>query len=544
MGLISRFYDSDGLPSEIYNSRLYFSLFLFGVLGSARGYDEGNIASTSAQVSFINLFGLKNPDKSAAELANLKSNITSMVLLGSIGGSLIAVYFSDKFGRVKTLKLISTGWVIASIIQITSRSASQLYVGRFIEGLAIGQTVVVGPTYLAEVSPKNIRGLAGCLFSGSVYLGSLVANFANYGTALHISDTSNLQWIIPTSLKIVFAGFFFIGSCFVEESPRYLIKANKVDEAFKSLSRIRDLDEKHPLIVSEVSDITQNLTLVESEKVSKFQAFKDLFLINSIRYRLFLGLTAQLLAQWSFAGSITLYMPELTSLVGITGAKKIMFSGVLATVKLISGYISAFILIDYFGRRKCLYLGITIQLLSTLYYAVFLNVVPNITNEDYEVTNSEANAGIGALAALFLTGAGWAMGWNSIQYLINSEILPLRVRSLGTSIIMAFHYIFQYSNSKALPTMLIRLKPYGTFYFACAILVIGLFWSWFFLPEISGRSLESMEELFSLSWYLIGRKGSKLCPDNSEVSYSNKQMVEVIEDEMNDDNKHKVTEIV
>jgi hypothetical protein len=89
---------------------------------------------------------------------------------------------------------------------------------------------------------------------------------------------------------------------------------------------------------------------------------------------------------------------------------------------------------------------------------------------------------------------------------------------MGSAIIMAFHFANQYGNSKAMPSLLLALQPYGTFYFASAVLLMGLFWCWFFLPEISGRSLESMEEIFSLPWYLIGRRGAELCPDHSGIT--------------------------
>lgn len=62
------------------------------------------------------------------------------------------------------------------------------------------------------------------------------------------------------------------------------------------------------------------------------------------------------------------------------------------------------------------------------------------------------------------------------------------------------------------------MHPYGTFFFFVAVNVLSIAWAWFFLPELSGRSLESMEDLFNLPWYLIGRKGNSLAKDHSETS--------------------------
>jgi len=60
-----------------------------------------------------------------------------------------------------------------------------VYAGRFIVGLGVGQSVVVGPVYLAEVAPAPIRGLYTCVFAGFNYIGILIVYFTNYGCAIH-----------------------------------------------------------------------------------------------------------------------------------------------------------------------------------------------------------------------------------------------------------------------------------------------------------------------------------------------------------------------
>lgn len=71
----------------------------------------------------------------------------------------------------------------------------QVYAGRFIAGLGIGQTVVIAPVYLSEISPKSVRGLCSCFFSGSVYLGIMLAYFASWGSELHIKAGTANQWV-------------------------------------------------------------------------------------------------------------------------------------------------------------------------------------------------------------------------------------------------------------------------------------------------------------------------------------------------------------
>lgn len=516
-----RIEDTDS-PSEIYNWTLYLSVFVFGVLGAARGLDEGSISGSVAQPSFKNQFGLSDKLKSADQLADLKSNITSMVQLGSVAGAMVAMYTVDKLGRVNALREVCVIWVVGVIIQITSYDVGQLYAGRFIEGLAIGQTTTIGPTYLAEVAPKQIRGLCGCIFAGAVYLGIMLAYFAHYGTALHMEASQRMQWVVPTSLKIIFAGSILIMSfVFTWESPRWYLKAGKPEKAIHSLSKLRNLPPDHPYIVGEISDINEQLS-VELAAVSGNSAIgviKEFIMKKANRYRFFLVVAAaQVLGQWSGANAVTIYAPELFAVIGVTGVEKMKMTAILGLVKFCSAYLCAFFIIDFLGRKKALYMGITLQMVCLLYFAIFLTIVPGASDEEYVMTGSQARASKGALAALFLSGCGWTMGFNSIQYLLGSEIFPLNVRSFAQSAVMVLHFANQYGNSKALPKMMISLHPYGAFYFFVGVLVIALFWAWFFVPEVAGRSLESMEDIFNLPWYLVGRKGPELCPDHSELN--------------------------
>lgn len=77
-------------------------------------------------------------------------------------------------------------------------SMGAVYFGRFFAGLGIGETVVVGPVYLSEISPAPIRGLCTCAFTGAVYLGILIAYFANYGAEVNIAD-SPARWVSYSS---------------------------------------------------------------------------------------------------------------------------------------------------------------------------------------------------------------------------------------------------------------------------------------------------------------------------------------------------------
>lgn len=513
--------DDHDSPRQIYNWTLYMTVFVFGIFGAARGLDEGNISGNLAQKSFRKQFGLADKTKTASQLANLKSNIASMVQIGAVGGAMLAMYTVDKFGRINAMRGVCVVWMVAVAIQISSSSVGQLLAGRFLEGLAVGQTTTIGPTYLSEVAPKQIRGLCGCIFAGAVYLGISLSYFANYGTALHMANDSRAQWALPLSIKLMMSAVILVLSfVFCIESPRWLLKVNRPDEAISALSKIRRLPVDHPYVVGEISDVNE-LLMEEKEAVagnSIIGLFREIFCKKSNLYRFFVvAAGAQVLGQWSGANAITIYAPELFGVVGIKGVETLKMTAFLGLVKLISAYLGAFFIIDVLGRRTSLYTGITFQLICALYFAIFMAIVPEAATTS-SLSGSRKAASKGALAALFLSGTGWTIGFNSVQYLVGSEIFPLKIRSFAQSCVMVLHFANQYGNSKALPSMMLTLKASGAFFFFSGVLVCSLFWAWFFVPEVAGRSLESMEEIFNLPWYLIGRKGPELCPDHSEIN--------------------------
>ncbi|KAI4753149.1 MFS quinate transporter [Aureobasidium sp. EXF-3400] len=528
------------LPEEVLNWRLGYAVLVFGLLGTARGLDEGLIGTTTSQKSFVTQFGLKNKNLTANEQANLLSNITSMVQLGSIFGALFAFSITDRIGRLWAVRELCLVWVAGISIFLGAAahgSIGMVYAGRFIAGLGIGQTTVVAPTYLAEVAPRSVRGLCVGIFSGSVYLGIMLGYFASYGTSLHISNHNPIQWVIPNTLHLYFAAIIFTFSFFAVESPRWLVKTKQQAKAVENLCKLRGLDQNHELVQSEIIDINSQLEREQEATMgaSKVGLLRELFCMKSNRYRIFLAIGAQLLGQWSGAGSITVYAPQYFALMGTTGTQeKLLATGIFGLVKFISAIMCAFFLVDFIGRKRSLSIGITIQFVAMLYMAMFLQIDNSIGVKGNVQTASQKSAAKGAIAMIYFSGFGWAMGWNSIQYLINAEIFPLRLRAIGGSIAMAFHFVNQYGNSKAVPEMFVGMTTAGTMFFFAAITLIGLFWVYFFLPETSGRSLESMDAVFELPWWKVGRYGAsvEVSPalfDGEDVGGEKEKQVEYLE---------------
>ena len=318
----------------------------------------------------------------------------------------------------------------------------------------------------------------------------------------------------------MFAGVILILSFFSMESPRHLVRAGKREEALQTLCKFRGLPADHPYVLDEMTAID---VAFQEEKESTMGmgwkgVVKEIFLVKRNAYRLFLTNLAQIMACWSGGSAITVYAPDLFELVGIVGREQSLFSTVIfGVVKFIAAVICALFLVDTFGRKRALISGIVIQTVAMFYIAIFLNLVPIANNEGFEPSASQSRASRGAIAMIYLSGAGWALGWNSGQYLLSSELFPLRIRAICSSITMTMHFLCQYAVNRALPEMLLDggegLTPHGSFYFFGVMSVVGGVWVWLCVPEAAGRTLESIDQLFDLPWYKIGLYGKQFAEE-------------------------------
>lgn len=392
---------------------------------------------------------------------------------------------------------------------------------------------LISSVYIAEVAPASIRGLCTCFFTGAVYIGIVLAYFTNYGARIHIADDSHKQWLVPSSLHITMAGIIFILMFAQQESPRFLVKQGKSQKATEVMARLRQQPADSEYIVREISAIQAALDreLEATRGVGWVGTLKEMFLDKSNLYRVYLASMAQILSQWSGAGSVTLYAVDLFKILGISGEQEgLLVTAVFGIVKLVAALVCALFLVDVIGRKRALLTGITLQAIAMIYVAVFLTAVPELgTDSQYVLPQSKVAASRGAIAMIYISGCGWALGWNSMQYLLTAELFPLRIRALATSWAMTLHFANQYGNTRAVPNMLLPvhqggISAKGTFWCFAAVTILGGLWVWLSVPETSGRSLENMDRLFDLPWYKIGLYGNRDA-DQQDAAYDDKQRV-------------------
>lgn len=501
-------------PREALNWRVFFAIFAIGLLGISRGGDEGTVGSMTASKSWQNEYHVLKG-------SSQQSNVVSMVQIGNIPGSLLAFVLTDKLGRIRTVQILCLIWILGTAVWITSNgSVGQTLGGRFVAGIGIGGFPVVCPTFLAEIAPRTIRGLAMTIYSASVYIGIVIGYGANLGSQNGFGTLDSLVWKVPVSINFIYAGLFFIASFFVRESPRALAKRGEVEEAWNTLAWYRGMPVDHPYVRDEMDGIMDEVHREQQARHGKNLGtlLFELFTKGSNLYKLIvIGFGIQILGQWSGGGSLTIYAQSIFELVGVESNASLYTTCIFGVVKLVAALCCSFFLIDMLGRKRSVFIGIALQTLAALYLCIYIASIgdPDTQSQTSE-SGTEQRASIAAIVMIFISGIGWALGFNSIQYLIGTEIWQMELRALATSIIMAVHFANQYGSSRALQPMLEHMDRWGLFAFWTVIGVLAAVYIFFFVPETSGRSLESMDELFHQKWYKIGMMSNKPVPGDLE----------------------------
>lgn len=252
-------------------------------------YDTGIVGSILTFKSFQNDFRYSAKDKT-----HVNSNCVSILQGGAFFGCFFIWPITARLGRKWGLILASAVFCVGAILQvINTHSLGVFYAGRVISGLGTGAATVMVPMMAAEFAPKNMRGRLGGCFQLFFTFGVTISYWTDYGVSVDVSKTESRQWQIPIGLQLVPGALLGLGMLLIKESPRWLAKKGRNEEAYESLLWVRGGRET-PEIQAEFQEI---LTGVQVEiQASEGLTWKEL-LLPSNRLRMFIAITVQLCAQ-------------------------------------------------------------------------------------------------------------------------------------------------------------------------------------------------------------------------------------------------------
>ncbi|SIR78697.1 MFS transporter, sugar porter (SP) family [Peribacillus simplex] len=412
---------------------------------------------------------------------NLQNNpgaigwITSSLMFGAVFGGALAGQLSDRLGRRKMILISSIIFAVGSILAGISPHNGILFmiVARILLGLAVGAASALVPAYMSEMAPARLRGRLSGINQTMIVSGMLLS----YIVAYLLKDLpGTMAWRLMLSLAAVPALILFIGVSRLPESPRFLIKNNKIDEARKVLGFIRSNKEQ---IDSEITQIQE--TVKEEAKVNQKASWGTL-LSNKYRYLVIAGVGVAAFQQFQGANAIFYYIPMIVEKATGHEASSVLMWPIIQGVILVLGSLIFLMIADKFNRRTLLTIGGTIMGLSFILPAILNLLIPN------------ANP---MMMVVFLSiyVALYSFTWAPLTWVIVGEIFPLVIRGRASGLASSFNWIGSFLVGLLFPIMTASMSQEAVFAIFGAICLLGVLFIRTCVPETRGHTLEEIEKI-------------------------------------------------
>lgn len=302
------------------------------------------------------------------------------------------------------------------------------------------------------------------------------------------------QWIIPFAIQLIPAGLMFAGLFFIKESPRWLMSRGNRATGLKNLCWIRKLPQDDIYMLEEVSSIDAALEEQHSTVGLGFwQPFRALGNDHKVMYRFALGCSLFFWQNTSGINAINYYSPTVFKEIGVVGTNSsLLTTGIFGVIKAVVTLFWLFFLIDNFGRRNLLMCGAFAGAFCLYYVGAYIA----IAKPSAHPTTSLTAGGKSAMAFFYLWTASYTPSWNGTPWVINSEMFPQHVRTLGQAFAAASNWFFNFLVARFTAQMF-QAMGYGVFVFFASLMICSIVFVFFLIPETKSIPLESMDRLFS-----------------------------------------------
>ena len=388
---------------------------------------------------------------------------TASALIGTILGAWLSSKPSDAFGRRKTLSLLAVLYFVSAVGSAFAWDWWSFVISRFIGGLAVGGSSVVGPIYIAEISPARSRGRLVALFQFNIVFGILLAYLSNYIIGkLNLGDVE-WRWIFGVEAFPAAAFYFLlIGNPL---SPRWLMTRGRAEEARDILERLGAEN-----VAQEMQEIQESIKLTHHSIGEPF--FRRMYLKPIL-----LAFLIAAFNQLSGINALLYYSTRIFELAGASADFARLQSVIVGATNLVFTMV-AIAIIDHFGRKK-------LMLVGSLGYIISLGTVAWAFHAE--------RGGAIVLGCFLLFIASHAFGQGAVIWVFISEIFPNRVRARGQALGSFTHWIMAAAISWTFP--MIAAKSGGHVFAFYALCMVGqLVWVIRVMPETKGISLEQIQK--------------------------------------------------
>lgn len=441
-------------------------IYFFGAFGGILfGYDIGVMTGA---LPFL------QEDWNLAGNADIVGWITSSVMLGAIFGGVLAGRLSDKLGRRKTILIASVIFIVGSVLSAISPNNSPAYLitVRVLLGLAVGAASALVPSYMSEMAPARLRGKLSGINQVMIVLGMLISYIADFALK---GLPESLAWRSMLGLAAIPAFILFLGVLDLPESPRFLVKIHKPEEARKVLGYIRQPEE----VDGELAEIVS--TAEEEQNASKNTSWKTL-ISGKFRPLVIAGIGVAAFQQFQGANAIFYYIPLIVEKATGNSASDSLMWPIIQGIILLAGALLFLYIADKFNRRTLLRIGGLAMGLSFILPAV-LTTLFKISSDSIMI-----------VVFLCIYVAFYSCTWAPLTWVLVGEIFPLSIRGRASGLASSFNWFGSFLVGLLFPIMTASISQEFVFAIFGVICLFGVLFVQFRVPETRGKTLEDIEQ--------------------------------------------------
>jgi SP family arabinose:H+ symporter-like MFS transporter len=387
----------------------------------------------------------------------------SVALIGTVIGAMSAGIPGQKYGARETLRLLAVFYVLSALGCAFAWNWHTLLIARFLGGLGIGGSSVLGPVYIAELAPARIRGRLVGMFQINIVIGILLAYLSNFLIARQALGAMEWRW--QFGVAALPAVLFLVMLFGIPQSPRWLVTKNRVEEARQILQKMGADDPE-----------TELQEIVSSIHLENLQKAEPLF---SRKYRvpIFLAITIGMFNQLSGINAILYYLNDIFAAAGLSKLSGALHAVGIGSMNLVATLL-AMSVIDKLGRKTLLLIG---SVGTALCLAGVARIFLTDQHQEY----------LQWLLVAYI--AFFAISQGAVIWVYISEVFPNRVRAKGQALGSSSHWVMNAAIAFIFPQLAKSSYAYPFLFFSM-MMVVQFFVVLFLYPETKRVSLEQMQQ--------------------------------------------------
>ncbi|EER29321.1 hypothetical protein D8B26_008044 [Coccidioides posadasii str. Silveira] len=463
------------------NWRIFAITLYMGISLFEYGFDKGAIAGFQAMPGFLQVFGYQTESGKWDIHAGPQQMISSFMILGSVIGSISTGFIGAHICRRYSLMFGSLIVIVCIAIMAETTSMGALYFSRLLIGVGNGLLLNFTILYLQECTPPRFRGLCLSMVTCWIAIGTTIGMVINHRTN-HIMSRKAYQ--IPLYVCYPAPIILILTLPFLPESPRWLLHHGKTEEALRSLRFFRKGAYDEVAVQQEFEEM-KAIARREAEARKDWRLFFELFKGHNLRRTIIaVGVgTANAGVGAMFILAFGTYFFRVAN-VGDP------FKWIIVTNCVgLAGLFTTWCIVTHIGRRRIIVAGCAICTIAMLLMAA-VYTSPSVSKD---------GAGIALVIIVSIYVFGFNFGLEPYVYLVAGELPAQNLRGYTMGLSTATSFTFAWLSAFTTPYFInpgeLNWGPkYGYIWFVSGLIVTAFVW--YYLPEVRGRTLEEIDEMF------------------------------------------------